>query len=56
MGLIFEQKNSLPKNLSLYSLNSYLDNIFTSNPKDCKLVMDYYFFLNSAVIFWNSKK
>lgn len=27
-----------------------------SDPKDCQLVIGYYFFLNGAIFLWSSKK
>lgn len=49
---IFDQKleKQFPKDPSPYGLVSYINNNFFRNPKDQKLVMDYYFFLNRAVV------
>lgn len=34
-----------------YGLVRYANSNYASNPKDCKSVMRYYFFVNEAVVF-----
>lgn len=53
MGLVYGQR--LKKQL-FYSLTSYMDSNFASDPKNQKLVMSYCFFLNRVIVFWYSKK
>ncbi len=58
MGLIYgrEIANRLPRELPPYSLVGYANSNFAGDPEDRKLVMGYSFFLNGAVVSWNSKK
>ena len=53
MGIIYHQisNNPLP-----YDLTSYADNNFAGNPTDRKLVIEYCFFLNEAVVSCSNKK
>lgn len=47
MGLIFRQKSLqglVSKNSPLYRLSNYANSNFTKFFKDCKLIIDYYFF------------
>lgn len=39
-----------------YGLTGYANNNFVKDPKDCKSVIGYCFFLNKVVVFLNSKK
>lgn len=52
----WETKNCLPRDPSLYGLTRFPDSNLAGDPKDCKLVIGYYFFLNGAVVLWYSKK
>lgn len=54
LGLIYGQITT--KDSVLYGLIAYANNNFVEDLKDCKSMMGYYFFLNGAVILWNSKK
>ena len=47
MGIMYRQtsNNPLP-----YGLNSYANNNFAGNPTDRKLIIEYYFFLNEAMV------
>ncbi len=58
MGLIYgrEIANHLLREPPPYGLVGYADSNFARDPEDRKSVMGYYFFLNRAVISWNSKK
>lgn len=58
INLIFgrEFNYCLPKDPPPYGLIDYADSNFAGDPEDQKLVMDYCFFLNRAVVFWRSKK
>lgn len=39
-----------------YNLIGYTNSNYANDPKDKKLVIEYYFFINGAVAFWYSKK
>lgn len=58
MNLLFGKKlnNCLSKNLLSYNLIGYIENNFTKNLKNRKLIMKYYFFLNRTVISEKSNK
>lgn len=58
MRLIFGQASikQLPRDSPPYGLISYADSNFAKDPEDLQLVMSYCFFINKAVISWNSKK
>lgn len=49
LGLVFRCKT---KDQLYYSLTGYADSNFAKNPKDQKLVMSHFFFLNGAVVSW----
>lgn len=58
MRLIFGQASikQLPRDSPPYGLVSYADSNFAKDLEDLQLVMSYCFFINKAVISWNSKK
>ncbi len=58
IGLVFERevKGHIPKDPSPYGLIGYADSNFAKNLGDRNLVMEYYFFMNGAVVLWSSKK
>lgn len=54
LGFVYDQ--TIAKNLLLYGLSGYANSNFAIDPKDCKLVMGYYFFFNGVVVLWSSKR
>lgn len=58
IDLTFDQEltEKPPKYLWLYGLEEYIDKNFTRDPEDWRLIIAYYFFLNTAVVSWSSKK
>ena len=41
---------------SNYANSNYADSNYANNLEDWKSIMSYYFFINGAIIIWNSKK
>lgn len=56
MELIYKQVSSSLKDSPPFDLKSCVDSNFAGDLENCKLVMSYCFFFNSAVVLWNSKK
>lgn len=59
IGLIFGPANAtrrLPQDPAPSDPIGYVDINFAGDSEDCKSVKGYYFFLNSAVVLWNSRK
>lgn len=58
LGLVYEWHSTgkSPINSPLYGIIDYANSNFADNPKDRKLVMEYCFFINKAVVLWSSKK
>lgn len=58
LELIYGQRSDRSSQISLvpYGLIRYEDNNFAGDSIDQKSVMRYYFFLNSVVVLWSSKK
>lgn len=58
IGFIFGKKpnNCLPEDPPSYDLTGYIDINFVEDLEEHKLVIDYYFFLNGAIVSWNNKK
>lgn len=56
MNLEFLYGQIIVKDSFPYSLISYIDSNFARDPEDCKLLIDYYFFLNRTIVLWSSKK
>lgn len=53
LGITYKANEITP---SPYGLRRYTNSNYAGDPKDCKLVMRYCFFINGAVISWCSKK
>ena len=55
-GLIYGKDVAhLIKLYKSYDIIEYVDSNYLSNPKDQKSIMSYYFFINRAIVIWNSK-
>ena len=57
LGLVYRLSQSdTPAVSSPFSLIKYGDRSYVNDLKDRKLVIDYCYFLNGAVVFWCHKK
>ena len=57
LGLIYGRDVAhLIESYKPHGIVGYVNSNYTSNLKDQKLIISYYFFMNRAVVIWSSKK
>lgn len=55
LGIVYKTGTN-KESQSPYGLVSYANSNYADNPKNCKSVMGYYFFINGRVVSWYNKK